>query len=76
MKRACRRGAPMPTLVHKSLLFDPANKREGGVYLWKTLETGKSSRDAAWSARIAQTFGGAPTFDYFESPVVIDNAGG
>ncbi len=63
-----------PDLVHKSFLYDPQNKRGGGVYLWKSMEAAKRGHDGKWCARIAEVFGGEPKFDYFESPVVIDNS--
>jgi hypothetical protein len=63
-----------PDLIHKSFLYDSQNGRGGGVYLWKNIEAAKRGHDSKWCARMAEVFGGEPKFDYFESPVVIDNA--
>jgi hypothetical protein len=67
-----RRGNP--ALVHQSYLYDGQRNRGGGVYLWKNIDAAKLGHDTRWCARMAEMFGGEPTFEYFETPVVIDHS--
>jgi hypothetical protein len=62
-----------PDLVHKSFLYDQERKRGGGVYLWKNVDAARHAHDSKWCNRIIEIFGGEPKFEYFESPVVINN---
>ena len=61
-----------PNLIHKAFLFDEATRRAGGVYLWKNIEAAKQAHGPAFQERIRSVFGAA--FEYFETPIVIDNA--
>jgi hypothetical protein len=63
-----------PDLIHKAFLFDEGTRRAGGVYLWKNLEAAKQAHGEAFQERIHSAFGAAPEFQYFETPIVIDNA--
>ena len=63
-----------PDLMHKSYLHDKDRKIGGGVYLWKHREAATAAHDAAWIERITGVFG-APTFQYFDSPVQVNNLG-
>ena len=63
-----------PDLVHKAFLFDGASRRIGGVYLWKTIDAAKQAHGSAFVDRIESNFGVRPDFQYFETPIVIDNA--
>src|SRR5215510_9513459 len=63
-----------PDLIHKAYLFDEASRRGGGVYLWKSIEAAKQSHGAAFQDRIRTVFGSQPEFQYFETPIVVDNA--
>jgi hypothetical protein len=62
-------------LIHKAFLFDEASRRIGGVYLWKTVEAAKEAHGPAFQERIRANFGATPEFQYFETPIVIDNRG-
>lgn len=59
-------------LVRKNYLYDPEEGRAGGVYLWKNLEAAKQAHNAEWIARTTRIFS-APSFQYFETPIVVDN---
>jgi hypothetical protein len=61
-------------LIHKAFLFDEATRRAGGVYLWKSIEAAKRAHGPAFQDRIRSVFGAEPEFQYFETPIVIDNA--
>ncbi|HWP26592.1 MAG TPA: hypothetical protein VNL39_09645 [Xanthobacteraceae bacterium] len=60
-------------LMHKAFLFDATTRRAGGVYVWKTIEAAKEAHGSAFQERIHTVFGVAPEFQYFETPIVIDN---
>ena len=63
-----------PDLVHKAFLYDETTRRGGGVYLWKNIEAAKKTHGAAYQEAIQSIFGCKPEFQYFEAPIVIDNA--
>jgi hypothetical protein len=63
-----------PDLVHKAFLFDEKSRRGGGVYLWKNVEAAKQAHGPAFQDLINAVFSARPEFQYFDAPVVIDNA--
>ena len=73
-----RRSAPgwraNPDLIRKSYLFDAENRRAGGVYLWRNMDAARRARDAVWVDRVRRTYGSEPIVQYFETPLVADNA--
>ena len=73
-----RRSAPTwranPDLIRKNYIFDEATRRAGGVYLWRSMEAARRARDAAWLERVRRTYGSEPVVQYFDTPLVADNA--
>lgn len=73
-----RRSAPTwranPDLIRKNYIFDPQTRRAGGVYLWRSMDGARRARDAAWLERVRRTYGSEPVVQYFETPIVADNA--
>ncbi len=73
-----RRSAPTwranPDLIRKNYLFDAETGRAGGVYTWRTMEAARRARGDAWLERVRRTYGSEPTVQYFETPLVADNA--
>ncbi len=73
-----RRSAPTwranPDLIRKNYLYDAESRRAGGVYLWRTMEGARRARGAAWLERVRRTYGSEPVVQYFETPLVADNA--
>lgn len=65
----------VPGLIRKYYLYD-AEPRGGGVYLWESREAAERLYSEAWKAKIVEKYGAAPTIDYFEAPVIVDNGGG
>lgn len=65
-----------PKLHRKNYLYDPDSRTAGGVYTWDTIADAKEAHGASFLARVAETFGSEPTFQYFETPVVVDNGAG
>ena len=63
-----------PDLIHKAFLFDETSRRGGGVYLWKSIEAAKKAHGPAFEDAIQSIFRSKPEFQYFEAPIVIDNA--
>ena len=63
-----------PDLIHKAFLFDETSRRGGGIYLWKNIEAAKKAHGPAFEEGIQSIFGSKPEFQYFEAPIVIDNA--
>lgn len=61
-------------LIHKAFLYDETTRRGGGVYLWKNIEAAKEAHGAAFEQAIQSIFGSKPEMQYFEAPIVIDNA--
>ena len=61
-------------LVRKYYLFDEASHTGGGVYLWESREAADKVYNADWKKMIAERYGAAPEINYFESPVIVDNA--
>lgn len=63
-----------PDMVRKHMIFDLASGKGGGVYLWNSVEDAKRWHDEAFRQRILSFFGSEPTYQYFETPVIVDNA--
>lgn len=65
------RGAP--GLLRKYYLHGTGGTG-GGVYLWQSREAAEAMYSDAWRQRIAERFGTPPTIEYFDTPLIIDNA--
>jgi hypothetical protein len=62
-----------PDLIRKAFLFDETSRRGGAVYQWKSPEAAKLAHGLEFQKRILATYGCEPEFQYFETPIVIDN---
>jgi hypothetical protein len=62
-----------PKLHRKNYLYDPEAGIAGGVYTWDSVADAKEAHGEAFFARVAATFGSTPRFQYFETPVVVQN---
>jgi hypothetical protein len=62
-----------PDLIRKTFLFDEGSRRGGAVYNWKSVEAAKLGHGPEFQKRIQTTFGSQPQFQYFETPIIIDN---
>ena len=64
-----------PNLVHKAFLFDESSRRGGGVYLSKNIDAAKRAhgRGTPRPHKVC-VWGDCKKFQYFDAPVVIDNA--
>lgn len=61
-------------LVRKNYLYDAANSKAGGAYLWPSIEAAQRGHNAEWCARIKTMYGSEPVIRYFETPLIVDNA--
>ncbi|HEY0878068.1 MAG TPA: hypothetical protein VGE10_06405 [Zeimonas sp.] len=63
-----------PELIRKTFLYDADNARTGALYLWKTKAAADAAHDDSWRERIRVKYGSTPTRQFFETPLVVDNA--
>lgn len=63
-----------PALVRKYYLFDADTGVGGGVYLWPARADAEAAHDASWCDMAEKMYGSRPRFQYFETPVIVDNA--
>jgi hypothetical protein len=62
-----------PDLLRKHMIFDLARGKGGGVYLWRSEADAKRWHGEEFRRRIAAAFGSEPTYQYFDTPVIVDN---
>ena len=63
-----------PDLVRKYYLYDDDAGVGGGVYLWPNIEAAKAAHDEAWCDKAETLYGARPSFQYFETPLMVDNS--
>ncbi|MCK6453376.1 MAG: YdhR family protein [Alphaproteobacteria bacterium] len=73
-REAAPRWRQNPDLTRKYMIFDLERGKGGGVYLWNSVAAAKRWHDEAFRQRIRATFGSEPTYQYFDTPVIVDNA--
>lgn len=60
-------------LIAKNYVRSADGTRVAGIYLWATRHAAEANYDDAWRERVTSTYGSAPSFTWYESPVVLDN---
>ncbi len=65
-----------PGLVRKYYLLSEDGATAGGAYLWISREDADRMYTFEWRQHIANTYGAEPRVQYFDTPVVVDNAAG
>jgi hypothetical protein len=65
-----------PDLLRKNMIYDIEAGKAGGVYTWNSVAEAKRWHGEEFRRRILKLFGSEPTYRYFETPVVVDNAAG
>ncbi len=77
-KRRFQSSAPkyrnLPGLVRKYYIRSEDGMTAGGVYFWENREAAEKVYTGEWRAFVEKLYGSAPAIDWFESPVVVDNA--
>lgn len=63
-----------PDLIRKYYLFDADKSVVGGVYLWKEMEHAQKWHGDEFRRRVRETYGAEPQSQFFETPIVVDNA--
>ena len=62
-------------LVRKYYLYDAEAGVGGGIYLWPQKADALAAHDAEWCDMAQTLFGSRPRFQYFETPLIVDNSG-
>ena len=60
-------------LIRKYYLIDLDRGIAGGVYLWKEKMHAEIWLGAEFKKMIKDSYGEQPTFQFFETPIVVDN---
>ena len=63
-------------LFHKNYLIDLDRGIAGGVYLWKEKMHAQIWLGADFRKMVKENYGEEPTFQFFETPIVVDNIAG
>ncbi len=68
----------VPGLVRKNFIFSRASGTAGGVYTWASREAGERyhAEGGAWHQSLVDRFGVAPTVQWFDTDVIVDNDAG
>ena len=60
-------------LIRKNYLIDLDRGIAGGVYLWKEKMHAEIWLGAEFRKMVKENYGEEPTFQFFETPIVVDN---
>ena len=63
-------------LIRKNYLIDLDRGVAGGVYLWKEKMHAEIWLGAEFRKMVKDNYGEVPTFQFFETPIVVDNIAG
>ena len=63
-------------LIRKNYLIDLDRGIAGGVYLWKEKIHAEIWLGAEFKKMVKDNYGVVPTFQFFETPIVVDNIAG
>jgi hypothetical protein len=74
MREVAPRWRKEANLVRKTFVFDAQARVAGAFYLWTDRASAEAAHDEAWRERIRATYGGEPRVQYFDTPLVVDNA--
>jgi hypothetical protein len=66
----------VPGLLQKYFYVSDDGRRAGGVYVWASRADADRLYGGEWRAMVEAKFGGPPTIDFLNSPVMIDNRHG
>jgi len=62
-----------PDLIRKNYLIDVESRTAGGVYLWNSKADAQKWHGAEFKQRVKSKYGSEPRFEYFQTPLVVDN---
>ena len=63
-------------LLTKYFYVSEDGRRAGGIYVWASRADADRLYGGEWRAMVETKFGGPPTIDFLNSPVMIDNRQG
>lgn len=63
-----------PDLIRKNFIVDVERGTAGGVYLWKQRADAEKWHGEDFRQRIKARYGSEPRSEFFETPLVVDNA--
>ena len=63
-------------LIRKNYLIDIDRGIAGGVYLWKEKMHAEIWLGAEFRKMVKDSYGEEPSFQFFETPIVVDNIAG
>ena len=63
-------------MIRKNYLIDLDRGIAGGVYLWKEKMHAEIWLGAEFRKMVKENYGEEPTFQFFETPIVVDNIAG
>jgi hypothetical protein len=66
----------VPGLLRKYFYVSEDGRRAGGVYVWASRADADRLYGGEWRPMVEAKFGGPPTIDFLDSPVMIDNGDG
>lgn len=65
-----------PDLLHKTYVFDEANNRGGGVYLWKDLAAQQRWHGEDYRKMIRDVYGSEPEIRVLDTALIVDKEAG
>jgi hypothetical protein len=60
-------------LIRKYYLLSEDGSTAGGVYLWRYRKDAEQLYTDDWKKFIVEKYGAAPSVQYFDTPVIVDN---
>ena len=75
-ERTVQKWSENQDLIRKNYLIDLDSRIAGGVYLWKKKMHAKIWLGAEFRKMVKDTYGEEPSFQFFETPIVVDNIAG
>ncbi len=65
----------VPHLLRKQFLLSPDGRTAGGIYLWEDEEAARTFMQQRIAPMIRAEFCVEPTIEFYDSPVIVENAG-
>tara|TARA_B100000686_G_C16197784_1_gene669064 strand:+ start:181 stop:492 length:312 start_codon:yes stop_codon:yes gene_type:complete len=75
-ERTAQKWSENQDLIRKNYLIDLDSRIAGGVYLWKKKMHAEIWLGAEFRKMVRDNYGEEPTFQFFETPIVVDNIAG